>query len=580
MSRSRPTFACPLRGACALLALSIAICFSPVDCLAAADSPAAIEPLVAAGEFPEALHQAAQLTDRSVRDAAYLRIATAQARAGGRDAWPSTLALVSDDRARSDAYSELALPGTQEAAGGQEADFESLIELITTTIAPQSWDDNGGPGSVKEFEGGVHVDADGLMRRGLRPAGDAGLAELHRLAAAANGRQRAGARSPLRKVSLTRLERQVQQRLAQGRPITTEMRVLAGLERVKYVLVYPDTRDIVLAGPADAWKSSAEGRLVAATSGRPLVQLDDFVVVLRHLSAAPEATFGCSIVPRREALAKAKQVIEATGASPLKPGQKKAWLESIRSAVGRQDVRVRGISADTRVARVLVEADYRMKLVGMGLEPGPLGVRSYLQLASATRGQPPPPLEVLRWWFTLDYDKLLATKDRNAFELRGKGVRVLSENELLTQLGQRVHTGEAEPLNRRFADSFTENFTALAARYPAYAELQNVFDLAVATALIKSQGLADRTTWGMTCFGPGGTYRVAAGRSPRSVETVANHRVVGGKHIIAGVSGGVKVDPWKFVAPSAIKTDDYGLLEATRVTAAEKRAADAAWWWD
>ena len=36
--------------------------------------------------------------------------------------------------------------------GGSQADFESLIELITTTIAPQSWDDNGGPGSIKEFE--------------------------------------------------------------------------------------------------------------------------------------------------------------------------------------------------------------------------------------------------------------------------------------------------------------------------------------------------------------------------------------------------------------------------------------------
>src|SRR5690242_15930380 len=31
-------------------------------------------------------------------------------------------------------------------------DFDSLIELITTTIEPNSWDDVGGPGSIKEFE--------------------------------------------------------------------------------------------------------------------------------------------------------------------------------------------------------------------------------------------------------------------------------------------------------------------------------------------------------------------------------------------------------------------------------------------
>ncbi|MFH1266121.1 MAG: hypothetical protein ABIK89_10365, partial [Planctomycetota bacterium] len=35
--------------------------------------------------------------------------------------------------------------------GGAMADFESLIELITTTIAPESWDDVGGPGSIAEF---------------------------------------------------------------------------------------------------------------------------------------------------------------------------------------------------------------------------------------------------------------------------------------------------------------------------------------------------------------------------------------------------------------------------------------------
>jgi general secretion pathway protein D len=36
--------------------------------------------------------------------------------------------------------------------GGPQADFDSLIELLTSTIAPQSWDDVGGPGSVSGFE--------------------------------------------------------------------------------------------------------------------------------------------------------------------------------------------------------------------------------------------------------------------------------------------------------------------------------------------------------------------------------------------------------------------------------------------
>ena len=36
--------------------------------------------------------------------------------------------------------------------GGVQADFDTLIELITTTIAPQSWDEVGGPGSISGFD--------------------------------------------------------------------------------------------------------------------------------------------------------------------------------------------------------------------------------------------------------------------------------------------------------------------------------------------------------------------------------------------------------------------------------------------
>jgi general secretion pathway protein D len=36
--------------------------------------------------------------------------------------------------------------------GGAQADFDSLIELITSTVRPTTWDDVGGPGSIAPFE--------------------------------------------------------------------------------------------------------------------------------------------------------------------------------------------------------------------------------------------------------------------------------------------------------------------------------------------------------------------------------------------------------------------------------------------
>lgn len=41
--------------------------------------------------------------------------------------------------------------------GAAAADFDSLIELLTTTIQPNTWDEVGGPGSVKEFRTNLSI---------------------------------------------------------------------------------------------------------------------------------------------------------------------------------------------------------------------------------------------------------------------------------------------------------------------------------------------------------------------------------------------------------------------------------------
>jgi general secretion pathway protein D len=41
--------------------------------------------------------------------------------------------------------------------GGVVADFDPLIDLITTTIAPESWTDVGGPGAIREFEANLSL---------------------------------------------------------------------------------------------------------------------------------------------------------------------------------------------------------------------------------------------------------------------------------------------------------------------------------------------------------------------------------------------------------------------------------------
>lgn len=529
---------------------------------------------LAAGEFGPAREVAAGAA-AGERDRLLADIARQQAATGARDAAAVTGAAIGDDSLRNDAFLGVRQTPLAARGGGAQADFDTLIELIQATIAPTTWDAAGGPGAVDAFPGGVLVDPSGLMRK--MKVADGGL-EAIRERSERGVATRVQNESKLRMVSLPRLERAIQQRWARGLEPTDAMQRLAGLRRVEYILLYPETGDLVLAGPAGDWTRDAEGRSVSRTTGEPVLQLDDLVVLLRN-NALREERFGCSITPRKENLARTQQFL--ANSKPLKPGQRARWIQGLRDALGRQDITFYGIDPSTRVAQVMIEADYRMKLVGMGLEEGVLGVPSYLSQIEVGRDGKLPPMNVLRWWFTLNYDAVTATKARTAFALKGQAVRVLSENELLTETGERVHTGKADVLTQKFAADFTKHFPELAKKHAVYAELRNVFDLAMAAALIRREGLADRADWEMKFLGDPERFSVQRHTPPTEVESVVNHRLIRGKHVVAGVSGGCRVEPAQVLAELPMKADSGALTSASFASSPSRsNTAPEQWWWD
>ena len=118
-------------------------------------------------------------------------------------------------------------------------------------------------------------------------------------------------RSKLRKVSLNRLEQAAGRRLAEGRPITDEMQYLAGLTEIEYLFAYPETGDVVIAGPAGEWHSDSLGRAVIRETGRPVLHLEDLVAVLRaSFSSEANSIFGCGIFPRQQRLKQVQEFLE------------------------------------------------------------------------------------------------------------------------------------------------------------------------------------------------------------------------------------------------------------------------------
>ena len=126
-------------------------------------------------------------------------------------------------------------------------------------MAPKSWEDNGGQGSIAPFPSGVWVDAQGMMRPLLKEAKDRGPGRPA-------GRQRpavgAGRCPPELDAADGLAARGWKSRSSSAWPRASRrsetMQVLAGLQRIRYVFVYPESGDLVLAGPAGDWTIGPE----------------------------------------------------------------------------------------------------------------------------------------------------------------------------------------------------------------------------------------------------------------------------------------------------------------------------------
>ena len=468
----------------------------------------------------------------------------------------------------------------QGAQGGSaQADFDSLIDLIQSTVAADSWMENGtGEGEISPFAiNGVYADATGTLRfdqQNTRLASLCVAAKTPPKQAQTNVRET----SALRFVSLPRLEAAIRGRQSEHQSLSPEMLTLAGLGRIQYVWIVPETRDLILAGPAGDWRVRPDGIIVSRETGEAVVRLDDLLTLWRRNIAHRGQAFGCSIIPRQKAIADAQKFLQTSSSQPLEPSQRERWLQDVRACVGQQDVEFFGMASDSHVAKVLLVADYHMKLIGMGIADGVDGVTDYLASVSLGPDGNPPPMSVLRWWFAMNYEPIETNAERDLFRLRGQGVQVLSENEILAARGRRVHTGQSDELNKRFANSFTAQFEQLAKRYPLYGELRNVFDIALVLSLIEQEGLTEQIGWQGNLFVDSLALRLPQQAVPQAVETVINHRIIRRKHIVAGISGGVWLDGRKGLRIEAKASEAVARAKQNSIPAADD--TQELWWWD
>jgi hypothetical protein len=426
--------------------------------------------------------------------------------------------------------------------------------------------------------GGVLVDANGVVRM-QSFADPTGQLHRQRFAAARAGLDpKLAKRSTLRKISLNRLETALKEKLDGGGQPTDDMRYLAGLTRVQYIFFYPETNDIVLAGPAEAFAPDLAGRVRGADTAAPVLQLDDLIVALRAFfgAQAPDAPLiSVSIDPTQEGLANMQRVLAQIGPRAV-PAQTQFIVNGLRESLGLQMIRLTGVPATSHFAQVLVEADYRMKLIGIGLEKPDVKMASWVDRASprtVSRNA------LQRWYFVPDYECLRVSEDEMAAEIVGNGVKLISAGELVSSDGNRQQAAAVDAASKAFTDAFTKNYAAIARRSPVFTELRNVIDLSIVAAYMAHHKLPQKAGWDMGTLLDEKAYAVETLNVPKQVES-AVAAVWRGNTLMTPIGGGVRIQPREALSTKNLQVDLEGNVDKARDSIDLGKLSAGQWWWD
>ena len=418
--------------------------------------------------------------------------------------------------------------------------------------------------------GGISIDAEGVvcqphvqrretLRRLMREALRQAPSEMNQPA-------------KLRKISLRRLEAAITNALKDNpeKILPEEIRYLAGIQRIQYVFVYPEHHDIVLAGPGEGWEVDDQANVVGITTRRPVLQLDDLLVALRSVDAAREVGLSCSIDPTAEG----RRSLQSYFARLRKGrGFNQALATQVEQALGPQQITLTGVPADSHFARVMVASDYRMKRLAMNFEVAPVrGLPSYLDLLKSGRGLAKNMMP--RWWLACNYKPLAKSEDGLAWELRGRGVKAMTENDFISQDGSSKASGTRSGRAQRWADLMTQRYEQLSEKDLVFGELRNCMDLAVVAALLAKEDLLGRAGCRLPLLSdPDSHLRTQTWNSPKTVASQCSF-VKKGRNWIVTASGGVQITSWE-VADRTESDDEVGQLRQQAETGDRSR-----WWWN
>ena len=425
---------------------------------------------------------------------------------------------------------------------------------------------------------GVAIDGDGLLTmQALEDPG--GRLRRERIEAARAVIPRNAARpSQSRKISLRRLAHAIERSLTAGKPLSEEIRCLVGLRRINHIFLYPEEHDIVIAGTAGGWFDDGTGRIVGIDDNLSVVMLDDLITALRALG--PQTNENrvvlCSIDPTPTGLERFRG-FHRSMPTHFRPDERAAIAERLtaeaQQRLGPATVRVQGVPDDSHVAQVMVESDYRMKLIAVGLEPPPVEMTTF---AAAIDG---PIRDMQQWWLTPNYRWICEDRQGESLEMQGEGVRLLTDRMSIGPDGslQQTKTRPSKAA-RLYSESFTKMFPKIAVASPVFGQLRTVVDLLVGAAWLRRHQAWDRVGWDGGILFDEQSLTTESYPVPMHVQTVAN-AIFKGEMLVVPAGGGFSINPAIALEEANVTIDKAGDLTTQRKSI-RLPENDSTWWWD
>lgn len=371
--------------------------------------------------------------------------------------------------------------------------------------------------------------------------------------------------SPLRKVSLRGLEAELAAAAKSGRGVSRSCRHLAGLTQLEYVIADHENGDVILAGPAEGFAETPAGSVVGVESGRPTLALDDLLVMLRTRTL--RQALGCSFDPDKSRLAKAQAWYQSAPATS-KASEARRQFAYMAELLGGWNVRVFGLPPNSHAALRMVDADFQMKRVNLGLRR--TGIRGFRSQLAMMR---PEDNSLRRYWFAPRYNPIERSPAGDVFRLSGPRLQLMAQEELADAQGNRTNAAFTEVSTQEYTRQFNRHMDELARRVPAFAAVQNLFDVAIAAALIRRDDLFAKVGWQPEFLLDGERLTAMVCPVVRQVPSQVNSRTAGRRLVLFQIGGGVSVVPDQVISRTVPLSEP---VEARVKT----RASDGAWWWD